>query len=83
MKIQYRPCKLDAGNTAGFNILPLVCGTYMDVPVGTVYPANVTEFRNSLDAKVVPVDRSFTRFYRVARYAKRHGVFDREILTAL
>lgn len=55
----------------------------MDVPVGTVYPANVTEFRNSLDAKVVPVDRSFTRFYRVARYAKRHGVFDREILTAL
>lgn len=30
MKIEYRPCHLDAGNTAGFVIQAGLCGTTMD-----------------------------------------------------
>lgn len=67
-KIEYRPLRFDLGNgNVPVSMAPITVGTAMDrlnlVPIAPV------EFRSALDSKLYDPNRSFKRFYRVAKYA--------------
>lgn len=74
MKIEYRPCHLDAGNSAGYVMSPLICGTVVDYISSTNTGAPLSNFRNSLDTKTYDPTKPFTRFYRVWKYARMKHV---------
>lgn len=64
VKIEYRPDRLDAGNSAGISISPIEVGTTMD-------SMNVQPTIGSLDYKQYDPTRPFKRFYRIKQYARQ------------
>jgi hypothetical protein len=83
MKIEYRPCHIDAGNQNGFIMNALICGTSVDEYSAQGFSATNLLFRNSLDAKSYDPMKPFKRFYRVYKYAKSKSLVWRSTADAI
>lgn len=69
MKLEYRPYFFQS-TTSDLVLRSLTCGTIMDIQAAQAIPAQLNEFRASLDAKQYDPMKPFKRYYHVSRWAK-------------
>jgi hypothetical protein len=67
MKLVYRPYDLNI-RTTDVVLKPITCGTIMGQIGAFSAPADVDEFRASLDAKLYSPLRGFKRYYHLSKW---------------